>query len=120
MFKLLSNRPLIALVGAVAFPVAALLALATLPDRQRARPVVIAVQVALVIGSVVLFGLFLAKVVEQVNARRVRSWVASSEGQEWLAELPEDERAEFLDRLGGGSGGGLTGESPVDSAGDPR
>lgn len=115
MIKLLSNKPLVALAGAIAFPGAALLYLAALPDRQRALPLVIAVQVALVIGSVVLFGVFLARVVEQVNARRVRRWLGSSEGREWLAGLPEGERAEFLGRLGGGPG-----ESPVDSAGDPR
>ena len=95
------NKTWIALIGAVAFPLAALLYLAGLPGGGRNSLLAILLQVTLVGASVVLFGIFLAKIVAQVNARRVRSWLESAEGREWLAELPDGERADFLARLDG-------------------
>ena len=100
----LRNKPLIALVGAVALPMAALLYLASLPGGGRGSLALVLLQVGLVIGSVVLFAIFLAKVLEQVNAGRVRRWLASDEGRAWLDSLPDDERADFLARLDGVGG----------------
>ena len=123
--RLLRNKTLTALIGAVAFPLAALVYLAGLPRGGRNSLAAILLQVALVIGSVVLFGIFLARLVEQMNARRVRGWLASDEGQEWLDGLTEGERAEFLARLDGKLPDGPEAEpidagSSVDSPADPR
>lgn len=95
------NTTLVALVGAVAIPLGLLLYLANLPGGGRGSLGAILLQVVIVLGSVVLFAVFLARFVEQVNERRVRRWLGSAEGQEWLADLPEDERAAFLARLEG-------------------
>ncbi len=59
------NKTWVALVGAVVLPLAALLYLAGLPDGGRNSLLAILLQVAIVIGSVVLFAIFLARVVEQ-------------------------------------------------------
>ncbi len=74
------NKTWIALIGAVAFPLAALLYLAGLPGGGRKSLLAILLQVTLVGASVVLFGIFLAKMVEQLNARRVRSWLNRPRG----------------------------------------
>ena len=100
MFRRL-NKTLVALVGAVAIPLAMLLYLARLPGGGRGSLLAILLQVAIVIASVFLFAVFLARFVEQVNARRVRRWLASDEGAKWLADLSENERADFLARLDG-------------------
>lgn len=121
------NTTWIALIGAVVIPLGALVYLANLPGGGRGSLLAILLQVALVIGSVVLFAIFLAKVVEQMNAGRVRRWLGTDEGQKWLNALPTDERAEFLDRLAGkaASEADLGGEliedqSPVDRREDAR
>ncbi len=95
-------KTLVALIGAVAIPLLMLIYLANLPGGGRGSLGAVLLQVAIVIVSVGLFAMFLARLVEQMNARRVRRWLASDEGQEWLADLPEGERAEFLARLDGG------------------
>ena len=96
-----ANKTWIALIGAVAFPLAALFYLAGLPGGGRNSLAAILLQVGLVVASVVLFAVFLAKIVEGMNARRVRRWLDSDEGREWLDALPDDERADFLARLDG-------------------
>ena len=121
--RLLENKPLIALIGAVVIPFAALFYLAGLPARGRGSLVAILLQVLIVVASVVLFAVFLAKVVEQVNARRVRNWLKSAEGQDWLNALPDVERIEFLDRLDGNTSYGTfeaEEESPVDTPEEGR
>jgi len=123
--KLGANKTLVALVGAVVIPMAALFYLARLPGGGRGSLLAILLQVALVLVSVVLFGIFLTRLVEQMNARRVRSWLDTTEGQEWLAAMPDDERAEFWDRLDGKTPvapgeGESAAQSPVDSADESR
>ena len=118
-------RTLVALVGAVAIPIAMLLYLANLPGGGRGSLGAILLQVVVVLVSIGLFAIFLARFVEQINARRVRRWLASDEGAEWLAELPADERADFLARMEGTLVAGpghdpagdtdSNGEFPVDS-----
>lgn len=111
--KLAINKTLVALVGAVVFPLAALLYLAGLPNGGRGSLAAILLQVAIVLGSVFLFAIFLAKLLEQMNGGRVRRWLKSAEGQEWLLAMPEDERADFLERL--------EGKNPVPAdAGEPE
>ena len=95
------NTTLIALVGAVVLPLGALLYLSNLPDGGRGSLLAILLQVGIVLGSGVLFAIFLARLVEQVNARRVRNWLTSTEGREWIQALPENERTGFLRRLDG-------------------
>ena len=102
MFRHL-NKTLVALVGAVVFPLALLMYLASLPGGGRGSLLFILLQISIVVGSVFLFAVFLARFVEQVNARRVRRWLASDEGAEWLANLSDDERAAFLAKLDGNS-----------------
>ena len=123
MRKLLANKTLIALVGAVVGPLGALLYLANTPGGGRGSGLAVALQVGLVVSSVILFAVFLAKLVEQMNAGRVRRWLATDEGRDWLADLSEEERAEFLDRLDGAGSTAIDpepdepgGESPVDSS----
>ena len=112
-----SNKPLIALIGAVVLPLGALLYLAGLPDGGRGSLLAILPQVALVVISVGLFALFLARLVDQLNARRVRTWLESPAGQDWLRALPADEQARFLGRLAGNppTEDGDEAKSPVDS-----
>ena len=52
----------------------------------------------MVIG-VILFGLLLARLVEQMNAARVGRWLETSEGREWLESLSEEEREAFESRF---------------------
>ena len=118
--KFLVNKPLIALVGAVAFPMAALLYLANTPGGGRGSGLAVALQVSIVVLSVVLFAVFLARVVGQVNAGRVRRWLASDEGKDWLDALPEGERSEFLARLDGESAPGVVADEPADADPDSR
>ena len=115
------KKTLVALIGAVVFPLAALLYLAALPKGARGSLGVILLQVAIVVGSVFLFAVFLARLVERMNGGRVRRWLESTEGQEWLLAMPEDERADFLERLDGKSATPADldeeeAESPVDSS----
>ena len=114
------KRTLIALVGAVAIPLAMLAYLANLPGGGRGSLGAILLQVAVVLLSVFLFALFLARLVEQVSARRVRRWLASDEGAAWLRDLPDEERLSFLARLDGEAGSAADPGSgfPVDSS-DP-
>jgi hypothetical protein len=83
-------KTLIATAGSVILPLLALAYLASIPGKKSVFSVLI--QVALVIGGVVLFGLFLARLLEQMNAARVGRWLES---------LPEDEREEFQSRFEG-------------------
>jgi hypothetical protein len=92
-------KTLIATAGSVILPLLALAYLASIPGKKSVFSVLI--QVALVIGGVVLFGLFLARLLEQMNAARVGRWLESTEGREWLESLPEDEREEFQSRFEG-------------------
>lgn len=95
------NKTLVALVGAVVLPLGLLLMLANLPGGGRGSLGAILFQVVIILVSVVLFAVFLARFMEQFNARRVRRWLGSEEGQAWLADLPEVERTDFLARLDG-------------------
>ncbi len=117
------NKTLIALVGAVVFPLAALIYLSGLPNGGRGSLAAVLLQVAIVLGSVFLFAVFLAKLVEQINGKRVRRWLDSPEGQDWLDDLPEGERAVFLGRLEGKNPSSVPldeGELPVDSSEQSR
>jgi hypothetical protein len=91
------TQTLLATSGAVILPLLALAYLASVPGWGSAAGVVL--QVAIVVGGVVLFGVMLARLVEQMNAARVGRWLESSEGQEWLDSLPEDEREAFESRF---------------------
>ncbi len=117
--KFTLNKTLVALIGAVVFPLAALFYLSGLPDGGRGSLAAVLLQVSIVLGSIFLFAIFLGKLVEQMNGKRVRRWLESPEGQDWLSAMPEDERAEFLDRLEGKSPSSvapLDEELPVDSS----
>ena len=121
--RLLANKTLIALVGAVALPVAGLSYLASLPDRARGSRLAILLNVAIVLVAVVLFALFLGRLVEQRIASRVRNWLDTDEGRTWLDDLPAEERDEFLGRLAEKSPGGALDPGPVsrvDGEDDPR
>ncbi len=91
------KKTLIATIGAVVLPLLALVYLSSIPGKKSAAIVVL--QGAIVIGGVILFGILLARLIEQLNARRVARWIESDEGQEWLAALPEAEREAFLERF---------------------
>ncbi len=88
------RNTLIAALGSILIPLVGLAYIASLPGKGTLGAVLI--QVALVIGGVLLSILFLSRLIEQMNAGRVGRWVESPEGQEWLAGLPEDERAAFF------------------------
>ncbi len=88
------RNTLIAALGSILFPLAALAYLASLPGKGSLGAIL--VQVALVIGGVLLSILFLSRLIEQMNAGRVGRWIESPEGQEWLDGLPEEERAAFF------------------------
>jgi hypothetical protein len=90
-------RTLIAAAGAVLLPLAALAYLASIPGPSRAAMVVL--KVALVIAGVVLFALFLARLIEQMNAARVGRWLETPEGREWIESLPAEEREAFQSRF---------------------
>ncbi len=87
-------KTLIATVGSVALPLAALAYLASLPGRGSAAAILL--QVAIVLVGLGLFAMLLARLVEQVNAGRVGRWLESPEGRDWLGSLPEEERDRFL------------------------
>lgn len=90
-------KTLIAMAGAVILPLAALAYLASVPGPKSALVVVL--QAGIVIGGVVLFGLMLARVLEQMNAGRVARWLETPEGREWLEALPAEEREAFEGRF---------------------
>jgi hypothetical protein len=87
-------KTLLATSAAVILPLLALAYIASLPGKGSAAAVIL--QVAIVAVGVVLFGLLLARLMEQINARRVSRWLESEEGREWLEALPENEREAFL------------------------
>ena len=90
-------RTLLATSGAVILPLLALAYLASLPGKGSAAGVLL--QVAIVVIGVILFGLLLARLVEQMNAARVGRWLETSEGREWLESLSEEEREAFESRF---------------------
>jgi uncharacterized membrane protein YbhN (UPF0104 family) len=90
-------KTLLATLGAVILPLLALAYLASMPGKDSAFWVLL--KVAIVILGVVLFGLMLARLVEQVKAARVGRWLETNEGREWLDSLPEDERLAFQERF---------------------
>jgi hypothetical protein len=90
-------KTLIATVGTLALAFLALGYLASIPEKGSAGAVLL--QVAVVAAGVVGFGLFLARLVEQMNAARVGRWLETDEGREWLASLPEAEREAFRGRF---------------------
>lgn len=89
-------KTLLATLGAVILPLAALAYLASMPGNGAA---LVVLKVALVIIGVVGFALLLARLVEQMNAARVGRWLETDEGREWLESLPEDERQAFHERF---------------------
>lgn len=95
--KWFQPKTLIATAGAVLLPLAALAYLASIPGQGSAATVLL--KVALVIAGVVLFALFLARLMEQVNAARVGRWLETPEGREWLESLPSEEREAFQGRF---------------------
>jgi hypothetical protein len=90
-------KTLLATLGVVILPLAALVYLASLPGPGSAGLVLL--KVALVAIGVVGFGLLLARLVEQMNSARVGRWLETDEGREWLEALPEDEREAFQERF---------------------
>lgn len=88
-------RTLVATAGAFVLPLLALAYLSGLPGEPSVG--VIVLKVGLMIGGIVLFGLFLARLVEQMNAARVARWLESPEGKEWVDELPDEEREAFFE-----------------------
>ncbi|WP_435008094.1 hypothetical protein P12x_005368 [Tundrisphaera lichenicola] len=90
-------KTLIATAGAVLLPLGALAYLASVPGPKSTA--VVLLQVGIVIGGVVLFGLMLAKFLEQMNAARVGRWLETPEGREWIEALPDEEREAFLARF---------------------
>ncbi len=92
-------KTLLATLASVILPLLALAYLAGIPGKKTTTVVVI--QLVLVIGGVIFFGMMLARLVEQVYAARVGRWLKSAEGQEWLESLPEDEREAFESRFDG-------------------
>ncbi len=90
-------KTLLATLGAVVLPLLALAYLASLPGKDSAAWVLL--KVAIVVLGVILFGLMLARLVEQMNAARVGRWLETDEGREWLKALPEDERQAFQERF---------------------
>jgi protein-S-isoprenylcysteine O-methyltransferase Ste14 len=90
-------KTLLATAGAVILPLLVLAYLASLPGKDSAAWVLL--KVAIVVLGVVLFGLLLARLVEQMNAARVGRWLETDEGREWLESLPDDEREAFQERF---------------------
>ncbi len=87
------RNTLVATIGAIAFPLAGLAYLASLPAKGSVGLVLI--QVVLVVGGAILSIFFLSRLIEQIKAARVGRWIESDEGREWLEGLPDDERAAF-------------------------
>jgi hypothetical protein len=92
-------KTLIATAGSVILPLLALAYIASIPGKKSTAFVLI--QVVIVIGALIFFGLLLARVIEQMNAARVARWLESTEGKEWLESLPEEEREAFQGRFEG-------------------
>jgi uncharacterized membrane protein len=90
-------KTLLATLGAVVLPLLALAYLASMPGQDSAFWVLL--KVVIVVLGVVLFGLMLARLLEQVKAARVGRWLETEEGREWLNSLPEDERQAFRERF---------------------
>jgi hypothetical protein len=90
-------KTLLATAGAVILPLLALAYLASMPGMDSVFWVLI--KVAIVILGVVLFGLMLARLLEQIKAARVGRWLETDEGREWLSSLPDDERQAFQERF---------------------
>jgi uncharacterized membrane protein len=90
-------KTLLATLGAVILPLLALAYLASMPGQDSAFWVLL--KVAIVVLGVVGFALLLARLVEQMNARRVARWLETDEGREWLESLPDDEREAFQERF---------------------
>jgi hypothetical protein len=91
------SKTLIATVASVVFPLLALAYMASSPGKKSATSVLI--QVALVVGGLIFFGLMLARLIEQMNAARVGRWLNTNEGREWLQSLPDEEREAFENRF---------------------
>ena len=87
---------LIATAGAVILPLAALAYLAMIPGKGWAGTLL---QSAIVVIGVILFGLLLARLIEQMHAARVGRWLKTPEGQSWLESLTDDERTAFEERF---------------------
>ncbi len=90
-------KTLLATAGAVILPLLALAYLASVPGKGSVGAVLL--QVAIVVIGVALFGLLLARLIEQMNAARVGRWLETPEGREWLESLPEEEREAFEGRF---------------------
>ena len=95
--RLFKPRTLLATVGAVVLPLLALAYISSIVRKGTAGWIVL--QVAIVVIGVVLFGLMLARLLEQMNAGRVRRWLETPEGREWIESLPESEREAFQARF---------------------
>jgi hypothetical protein len=95
--KWIRPTTLLATAGAVILPLLALAYIASMPGKGSAGAVLL--QVAIVAVGVVVFGLLLARLREQVNAARVGRWLESSEGREWLESLSDEEREAFEERF---------------------
>lgn len=93
----LKPQTLLATAVAVILPLLALAYIASLPRKGSAAWAVL--QVAIVAGGVIVFGMLLARLLEQMNAARVHRWLETSEGREWLESLPDDEREAFQSRF---------------------
>ncbi len=91
------SQTLLATAGAVSLPLLALAYLASTPGKGSSAGVLL--QVSIVVIGVVLFGLLLARVIEQMNAGRVGRWLETPEGREWLESLSEEERQAFESRF---------------------
>ena len=88
------RNTVIAAIGSIAFPLFALAYIASLPGKGSVGAVL--VQVALVIGGLILSILFLSRLIEQMNSARLGRWIESDEGKEWLEALADDEREAFF------------------------
>jgi len=88
-------RTLVALAGSVALPLVALAYLAARPGKGSAG--IVLLQVAIVAAGLVLTGLFLSRLIEQMKAARVARWLESAEGRDWLEALSDEERERFFD-----------------------
>ncbi len=93
------TKTLIALAGSVILPLLALAYLASQPGKKSTVGTLL--QVAIVVGGLIFFGLLLSRLIEQMNAKRVGRWLESAEGRDWLDSLPEDERVAFQERFEG-------------------
>jgi hypothetical protein len=90
-------RTLIATAGAVLIPLAALAYLASIPGQSSTATVLL--KVGIVFAGVVSFAVLLARLIEQMNAARVRRWLETPEGRDWVESLPAEEREAFESRF---------------------